>query len=163
MDAIRDADIDPTPLEGKRVAIIGYGNQGRAQALNLNDSGIEVVVGLRDGSPSVAKAKADGIAMAPLHEASATADVVMLLAPDEVLAAIYREIEPRLRESTALGFSHGLAIRFGFIVPRTDLDVYMVARWAAGGPGCCARPSPRNARPTCSTNRRSSGAQSRKS
>ena len=136
MDAIRDADIDPSPLDGQRVAIIGYGNQGRAQALNLNDSGIEVVVGLRDGSPSVAKAKADGIAMAPLHEASATADVVMLLAPDEVLAAIYREIEPRLRESAALGFSHGLAIRFGFIVPRTDLDVYMVA---PKGPGTALR------------------------
>lgn len=136
MDAFRDADIDPTPLEGKRVAIIGYGNQGRAQALNLNDSGIDVVVGLRDGSPSVNGARADGIATASLAEATASADVLMLLAPDEVLAAIYREVEPQIREGAALGFSHGLAIRFGFIVPRADLDVFMLA---PKGPGTALR------------------------
>ena len=136
MDAIRDADIDPTPLRGKRVAIIGYGNQGRTQALNLNDSGIDVVVGLRDGSPSLAGAHADGIETASLAEAAASADVVMLLAPDEVLAAIYREIEPYIRQGAALGFSHGLAIRFGFIVPRPDLDVFMVA---PKGPGTALR------------------------
>jgi ketol-acid reductoisomerase len=136
MDAIRDADIDPRPLAGKRVAIIGYGNQGRAQALNLNDSGIDVVVGLRDGSPSLSGARADGIATAPLAEATATADILMLLAPDEVLAAIYRDIEPWLRAGAALGFSHGLAIRFGFITPRPDLDVFMVA---PKGPGTALR------------------------
>ncbi|HTK59220.1 MAG TPA: ketol-acid reductoisomerase [Sphingomicrobium sp.] len=136
MDAFRDADIDPTPLEGKRVAIIGYGNQGRAQALNLNDSGIDVVVGLRDGSPSVNGARADGIATASLAEATASADVLMLLAPDEVLAAIYREVEPQIREGAALGFSHGLAIRFGFIIPRADLDVFMLA---PKGPGTALR------------------------
>ena len=136
MDAIRDADIDPTLLEGKRVAIIGYGNQGRAQALNLKDSGIDVVVGLRDGSPSLARAHGEGIATASLAEASGSADIVMLLAPDEVLAAIYREIEPNIRAGAALGFSHGLAIRFGFITPRADLDVFMLA---PKGPGTALR------------------------
>jgi ketol-acid reductoisomerase len=136
MDAIRDADIDPTPLVGKRVAILGYGNQGRAQALNLKDSGIDVVVGLRGGSPSHARAKTDGISTADLADAASSADVVMMLAPDEALAAIYREIEPSLRLGAALGFSHGLAIRFGFIAPRSDLDVFMVA---PKGPGTALR------------------------
>jgi len=136
MDARRDADIDPTPLVGKRVAIIGYGNQGRAQALNLHDSGVDVVVGLRDGSPSAARAAADGIPTASLAEAAASGDAVMLLAPDETLAAIYSTIEPYIRQGAALGFSHGLAIRFQFIVPRADLDVFMVA---PKGPGTALR------------------------
>jgi ketol-acid reductoisomerase len=136
MKALHDADIDPAPLQGRRVAIIGYGNQGRAQALNLSDSGIDVVVGLRDGSPSIVAARTDGIATASLNEAAASADLVMLLAPDEALAAIYRWVEPQIREGAALGFSHGLAIRFGFIVPRGDLDVIMVA---PKGPGTALR------------------------
>lgn len=136
MDALRDAEIDPTALAGKRVAILGYGNQGRAQALNLKDSGIDVVVGLRDGSPSFDRAEADGIATASLAEAALSADVVMLLAPDEALAAIYRDIEPHIRQGAALGFSHGLAIRFGFILPRSDLDIFMVA---PKGPGTALR------------------------
>ena len=136
MDAKRDADIDPSPLHGKRVAIIGYGNQGRAQALNLKDSDINVVVGLRDGSLSRAKAEADGLYTASLAEAVGPAEIVMLLAPDEVLAAIYREIEPHLRQGAALGFSHGLAIRFQLIMPRNDLDVFMVA---PKGPGTALR------------------------
>jgi ketol-acid reductoisomerase len=136
MDAKRDADIDPAPLQGKRIAILGYGNQGRAQALNLKDSGVDVVVGLRDGSPSKAKAGADGIATSSLADAAATADVVMLIAPDEALAAIYHAVEPHIRQGAALGFSHGLAIRFGFIIPRPDLDVFMVA---PKGPGTALR------------------------
>jgi ketol-acid reductoisomerase len=136
MDARRDADIDPTPLTGKRVAILGYGNQGRAQALNLSDSGVDVVVGLRDGSPSVERAATDGIATASLTEAAGSAEIVMLLAPDEALAAIYREVEPQIRSGAALGFSHGLAIRFGFILPRPDLDVFMLA---PKGPGTALR------------------------
>lgn len=136
MDAKRDADIDPTPLHGKRVAIIGYGNQGRAQALNLNDSGVDVVVGLRHGSPSAARVEADRLRSASLIDAAATADIVMMLAPDEALAAIYREIESHIRDGAALGFSHGLAIRFGFIVPRSDLDLFMVA---PKGPGTALR------------------------
>ena len=136
MDALRDAEIDPTALAGKRVAILGYGNQGRAQALNLKDSGIDVVVGLRDGSPSFDRAEADGIATASLAEAALSAAVVMLLAPDEALAAIYRDIESHIRQGAALGFSHGLAIRFGFILPRSDLDIFMVA---PKGPGTALR------------------------
>ena len=136
MDAKRDNDIDPAPLQGRRVAIIGYGNQGRPQAMNLRDSGIDVVVGLRSGSSSATRAKSDGIVTVPIPQAASSADVIMLLAPDEMLAAIYREIEPELQEGAALGFSHGLAIRFGFILPRSDLDVFMVA---PKGPGTALR------------------------
>ena len=136
MDAKRDAEIDPSPLLGKRVAIIGYGKQGRAQALNLKDSGIDVVVGLRDGSPSRSKAEAEGVATASLATAASSAEIVMLLAPDEALAAIYHEVEPHIGQGAALAFSHGLAIRFGFILPRSDLDVFMVA---PKGPGTALR------------------------
>ena len=132
----RDADIDPAPLVGKRVAILGYGNQGRAQALNLADSGIAVTVGLRPGSPSAARVTADGLCHSPLDQAVADADLVMLLAPDETLAVLYRLVEPRLRPGAALGFSHGLAIHFGLIAPRPDLDVIMVA---PKGPGSALR------------------------
>ena len=132
----RDADIDSAPLVGKRVAILGYGNQGRAQALNLRDSGVDVVVGLRDGSASAARVAADGLSAAPLEVAVAGASLVMLLAPDEILATLYRQVEPRLRPGAALGFSHGLAIRFGLIGPRPDLDVFMVA---PKGPGTALR------------------------
>jgi len=136
MDAKRDTDIDPAPLAGKRVAIIGYGNQGRPQALNLNDSGIDVLVGLRSGSQSTDKVATDGLRSASLRDAAAGADVVMLLAPDETMTALYNEIEPSLREGAALGFSHGLAIRFGFVAPRADLNVFMVA---PKGPGTALR------------------------
>jgi ketol-acid reductoisomerase len=136
MDALRDADIDPAPLEGKRVAILGYGNQGRAQALNLNDSGVDVVVGLRGGSGSTIEAEAAGLETALVEDAVATADVVMMLAPDEIHAALYREIAPHLREGVALGFSHGLSVRFGFVEPRPDLDVFLVA---PKGPGTALR------------------------
>src|SRR3954471_169614 len=136
MDLLRDADIDPSPLAGKRVAILGYGNQGRAQALNLHDSGIDVVIGLRGGSGSTIEAQAAGLATALLEEAVASADVVIMLAPDEIHAALYREIEPRLRPGVALGFSHGLSVRFGFISPRADLDVFLLA---PKGPGTALR------------------------
>ncbi len=136
MDLIREKDIDPTPLQGKRVAILGYGNQGRAQALNLKDSGIDVVVGLRAGSPRRAEVEAAGLPTASPAEASGATDVVMLLAPDEILGELYSEIEPSLRRGTALGFSHGLAVHFGFIRPREDLDVYLVA---PKGPGTALR------------------------
>lgn len=135
-DMIRDEAIDPTPLSGKRVAIIGFGNQGRAQALNLRDSGIEVVIGLRPGSAREDAAAADGLSVTPPGDAAARADLVMLLAPDEHLPAIYLEIEPQLRRGSALGFSHGLCIHFGLIEPRPDLDVIMVA---PKGPGSALR------------------------
>ena len=136
MDFLRDADIDLTPLVDKRVAILGYGNQGRAQALNLHDSGIDVVVGLRGGSGSTVEAESAGLRTALLETAVAEADIVMFLAPDEIHAALYREIEPHLREGAALGFSHGLSIRFGFVQPRADLDVFMLA---PKGPGTALR------------------------
>ena len=136
MELLRDADIDPAPLGGKRVAILGFGNQGRAQALNLNDSGIDLVVGLRHGSPSEAAAREAGLAVALIEDAVIGADLIMLLAPDEVLGQIYQEIEPRLREGAALGFSHGLAVHFGQITPRADLDVLMIA---PKGPGTALR------------------------
>ena len=136
MQFLRDPDIDPTPLANKRIAIVGYGNQGRAQALNLRDGGHDVVIGLREGSPSAAKVVADGLAHCPFAEAATAADLIMLLAPDETLGALYHSIEPAIRPGAALGFSHGLAIRFGLIAPRLDLDVIMVA---PKGPGSALR------------------------
>lgn len=136
MDFLRDAEIDPAPLAGKRVAILGYGNQGRAQALNLKDSGIDVVVGLRGGSGSTIEVEPAGLQTTLVEDAVALADVVMMLAPDESHAGLYREIEPHLRAGTALGFSHGLSVRFGFVDPRADLDVFMVA---PKGPGTALR------------------------
>ena len=136
MELIREADIDPAPLAGKRVAILGYGNQGRAQALNLKDSEIDVVVGLRGGSGSRIEVEAAGIEIALIEDAVRSADVVMMLAPDEIHAALYREIEPNLRKGAALGFSHGLSIRFGLIKPRADLDVFLLA---PKGPGTALR------------------------
>src|SRR5690349_1688661 len=136
MELIRDADIDPAPLAGKRVAVLGYGNQGRAQALNLHDSGIDVVVALRGGSGSTFEAESAGLETALIENAVGSADVVMMLAPDEIHAALYREIEPQLREGVALGFSHGLSVRFGLVKPRADLDVFLVA---PKGPGTALR------------------------
>ncbi|GAA3885865.1 ketol-acid reductoisomerase [Sphingomonas limnosediminicola] len=136
MEMLRDADIDLTPLVGKRVAILGYGNQGRAQALNLHDSGIDVVVGLRGGSGSSFEVEAAGLEAALIEDAVADADVVMILAPDEIHDSLYAEIEPRLRHGTAVGFSHGLSVRFGFVRSRPDLDVFLIA---PKGPGTALR------------------------
>ena len=136
MQLTRDPDIDPAPLEGKRIAIVGFGNQGRAQALNLKDSGLDVVVGLRPGSLSAALAETVGLRCQLIDEAVAQADIVMLLIPDEKIQAAYAAIEPGLRQGAALGFSHGLAIHFGLIEPRADLDVFLVA---PKGPGTALR------------------------
>ena len=136
MQLTRDADIDPAPLEGKRIAVIGFGNQGRAQALNLMDSGLDVVVGLRPGSFSATLAETVGLRCQLIDEAVAEADVVMLLIPDEKMAAVYAEIEPHFRQGAALGFSHGLAVHFGLVKPRSDLDCYLVA---PKGPGTALR------------------------
>jgi ketol-acid reductoisomerase len=136
MELLREADIDPSPLAGKRVAIIGFGNQGRAQALNLKDSGVDVVVGLRANSGSAAVAESQGLLVDLIEQAVASADVVMMLAPDEILGQLYSEIEPHIRPGAALGFSHGLAIHFHFIEPRADLDVFLLA---PKGPGTALR------------------------
>ena len=136
MELIRERDIDPAPLDGKRIAVLGFGNQGRAQALNLKDSGADVVVGLRGSSLNRAIAEELGLKVADLDEAAASADLVMLLTPDEILGDLYREIEPKLRQGAALGFSHGLAVHFGYVEPRGDLDVFLVA---PKGPGTALR------------------------
>ena len=136
MKRLTDADIDPAPLAGKKVAILGYGNQGRAQARNLKDSGIEVVVGLREGSSSAVRVLADGLDHEPLSAAVESADVVMMLLPDEAMAGLYGQIESHIRNGAALGFSHGLAIHFAFVQPRDDLDVFLVA---PKGPGTALR------------------------
>jgi ketol-acid reductoisomerase len=136
MKRLTDADIDPSPLTGKRVAIVGYGNQGRPQARNLRDSDVDVVVGLREGSSSAVRVAADGLRSALLGEAVGEADVVMLLLPDETMAGLYGSIEADLRTGATLAFSHGLAVHFGFVRPRADLDVIMVA---PKGPGTALR------------------------
>ena len=133
MNRYYDQDTDLSIIQGKKVAVIGYGYQGCAQANNLKDSGVEVVVGLRKGSSSARKAQEAGIRVMSVEEASAWADVVMVLAPDEFQASIYSEnIEPNLKQGVALAFSHGFNIHFDMIVPREDLDVIMIAPKALG-------------------------------
>jgi len=133
MNRYYDQDADLSIIQGKKVAVIGYGSQGHAQANNLKDSGVEVVVGLREGSSSAVKAKEAGIRVMSVEEASAWADVVMLLAPDEFQGKIYADnIEPNLKQGVALAFSHGFNIHFGRILPREDLDVIMIAPKAPG-------------------------------
>ena len=136
MELLRDADIDPAPLARKRVAVLGFGNQGRPQSLNLKDSHIDVAVGLREGSLNAAVADALCLQVKGIEEAVAWADVVMMLAPDEILGRLYTQIEPHLRPGAALGFSHGLAVHFKYIAPRDDLDIFMVA---PKGPGTALR------------------------
>ncbi len=132
-----DSDADPALIRSRRVAIIGYGNQGRAQALNLRDSGVDVTVALPAASASRTRAAADGFAVDEAGEAAAAADVVVMLTADEVQGPIYAEaIAPNLRSNGALVFAHGLNIRFGLIEPRSDLDVMLVA---PKGPGTALR------------------------
>lgn len=133
---LTDAELDPSPLLGRTVAIIGFGNQGRAQALNLRDSGITVRVGLRPGSSREEEVRSEGLAVLPPAEAAHVADIVVLLAPDEQLPTIYAEIEPALKPGAVLGFAHGLCIHYGLIQPRADLDIIMVA---PKGPGATLR------------------------
>ena len=133
MNRYYDQDADLSIIQGKKVAVIGYGSQGHAHANNLKDSGVEVVVGLREGSSSAVKAKEAGIRVMSVEEASAWANVVMVLAPDEFQANIYSEnIEPSLKQGVALAFAHGLNIHFDLIIPREDLDVIMIAPKAPG-------------------------------
>ena len=132
-----DDDADLSVIQSRKVAVIGYGSQGHAHALNLRDSGVEVVVGLRDGSSSVAKAEEAGLPVKSIAEAVAWADVVTVLAPDQVQAELYRtEIEPNLKDGTALLFAHGFNVHFGYIEPSKDIDVIMVA---PKGPGHTVR------------------------
>lgn len=128
-----EKDADPRLLEGKRVGIIGYGSQGHAHALNLRDSGVDVMVGLHAGSASRAKAEAEGLRVDSPAEASRESDFIMVLAPDTVQSTVYREsIEPHLNSSKTLMFAHGFNIHFGEIEPPPDIDVSMIAPKAPG-------------------------------
>ena len=132
-----DADADPALIRSRRVAVIGYGNQGRAQALNLKDSGVAVTVALPAGSRRRQTARADGFDVMTAAEASAGADLAVMLAADEDHRRIYGEaVAPHLRQGAALSFAHGLSIRFGQVEPRPDLDVFLVA---PKGPGTALR------------------------
>ena len=133
-----DRDADLNLIKDRKVAIIGYGSQGHAHANNLNDSGVrEVVVGLRPGSATIAKAEAAGLAVKTPGEAAAWADVTMVLTPDELQPKLYEEeLRSGLREGAALAFAHGLSVHFRLIEPRPDLDVFMVA---PKGPGHTVR------------------------
>ncbi len=127
----KDANLDL--LNGKKVAVLGYGSQGHAHALNLHDSGVDVRVGLYEGSKSWAKAEADGLPVKTTAEACAEADIIMVLLPDTKQAAVYKEaIEPHLNEGNTLMFSHGFNIRYGQIVPPANVDVSMIAPKAPG-------------------------------
>ncbi|MDA8295902.1 MAG: ketol-acid reductoisomerase [Actinomycetota bacterium] len=130
-------DADRSLIAGRKVAVIGYGSQGHAHALNLLDSGVDVRVGLREGSSSRAKAEAAGLRVLPIAEAAAEADLVMILLPDTEQPRIYREeIAPHLSEGNAIFFAHGFNIRYGTITPAEGIDVAMVA---PKGPGHLVR------------------------
>jgi len=133
MNIYYDKDADLELIKAKKVAVIGYGSQGHAHANNLKDSGVDVYVGLRSGSSSAAKAEAAGLAVKSIEDAVAWADVVMILAPDEFQADLYKnEIEPNLKQGAVLAFAHGFNIHFEQIEPRADLDVIMIAPKAPG-------------------------------
>jgi ketol-acid reductoisomerase len=128
-----DKDADVSIIRKKKVAIVGYGSQGHAHALNLKDSGVNVTVALREGSPSVKKAQNAGLAVKNIADAVKEADLVMMLAPDEHQRKIYTEnIEPNLKKGVTLAFAHGFNIHYNQIVPRADLDVIMIAPKAPG-------------------------------
>ncbi len=137
MKVYYDKDADLSLIQSKKVAIIGYGSQGHAHANNLKDSGVDVVVGLRPGSGSAAKADAAGLANKSIEDAVKDSDLIMILAPDEHQAELYRtQIEPNLKQGATLAFAHGFNIHFEQIEPREDLDVVMIA---PKGPGHLVR------------------------
>ena len=132
-----EKDADRSLIAGRKVAIIGYGSQGHAHALNLRDSGVDVRVGRRDGSASVGKAKEAGLRVLPMAEAAAEADLIMMLVPDTEHGAIFeKEILPNLTAGKALFVSHGFSVRFGTVKAPADVDVAMVA---PKGPGHLVR------------------------
>ncbi len=133
MKVYYDKDADLSLVKGKNVTIIGYGSQGHAHAQNLNDSGVKVTVGLRQGGPSWAKAAKAGLKVANVADAVRQADVVMMLLPDEQIAAVYKsDVEPNIKQGASLAFAHGFNVHYGQVVPREDLDVWMVAPKAPG-------------------------------
>ena len=133
MELYSKKDVDKKALKGARVAVLGYGSQGRAQALNLKDSGFKVVVGVRKGGPSWKQAKRDGLAVAQPIDAVVDADVVVMLVPDMAQAELYRSIRLKIRKNATLLFAHGFSIHFRQIRPRKDLDVVLIAPKGPGG------------------------------
>jgi len=128
-----DKDCDLSIIQGKKVTIIGYGSQGHAHANNLKDSGVDVTVALREGSGSDKKATAAGLTVMNTVDAVKQADLVMVLTPDEFQSALYKnEIEPNIKQGATLAFAHGFAIHYNQVVPRSDLDVIMIAPKAPG-------------------------------
>lgn len=133
MKVCYDKDADLSIIKGMKVAIVGYGSQGHAHANNLKESGVDVTVALRSGSSSVKKAENSGLTVKAVAEAVAAADLVMILTPDEFQFQLYRdEIEPNLKKGATLAFAHGFAIHYNQVVPRSDIDVVMIAPKAPG-------------------------------
>ena len=133
MKVYYDKDCDLSLIKGKTVAIIGYGSQGHAHAQNLNDSGVNVVVGLRKGGASWSKAEGAGLKVVTVEEAAQTADVVMILLPDENIADVYNaQVAPNMKAGASLAFAHGFNVHYNQVVPRADIDVWMVAPKAPG-------------------------------
>ena len=137
MKVFYDKDADLARLEGKTVAVLGYGSQGHAHALNLRDSGVQVVIGLRPGSASWAKAEGEGLKVMSTSAASAAGDIVMMTLPDENMADIYQnEIEPNIKPGNYLALAHGFNLHFGCITPPEGVSTFMVA---PKGPGHMVR------------------------
>ena len=133
MKVYYDKDADLSLVKGKNVTIVGYGSQGHAHAQNLRDSGVKVTVGLRRGGASWGKAEQAGLKVAEVAEAVRQADIVMMLLPDEQIATVYRDdIAPNMKQGASLAFAHGFNVHYGQVVPRADLDVWMVAPKAPG-------------------------------
>lgn len=128
-----DDNADLSIIQGKKVAVVGFGSQGHAHALNLRDSGVEVRVGLREGSKSAAKAQEEGLTVGTVSEVAEWADLIMILTPDQDQRKVYAEsIQPHLGEGKALAFAHGFNIRFGYIEVPAGVDVLLIAPKAPG-------------------------------
>ena len=137
MKVYYDKDADLSIIQNKKVAIIGYGSQGHAHAQNMKDSGVkDITIGLREGSTTTARAQNDGFTVKSPAEAVKDADVIMILAPDQHQGDLYQQIKDNIKQGAALAFAHGFNIHFGFIEPREDMDVFMVA---PKGPGHTVR------------------------
>ena len=133
MKVFYDKDADLSLVKGKKVTIVGYGSQGHAHSLNLHESGIKVTVGLRKGGASWDKAKKAGLKVAEVADAVKGADIVMILLPDENIGEVYRnDVEPNIKKGASLAFAHGFNVHYGQVMPRADLDVWMVAPKAPG-------------------------------
>ncbi len=149
-----EKDADLSLIKGKKVTIVGYGSQGHAHAQNLNDSGVKVTVGLRKDGASWDKAKKAGLKVAEVADAVKGADVVMMLMPDEHIAATYKSgVEPNIKKGAALAFAHGFNIHYGQVVPRADLCRTLL-RSAAHAPASSRRISAKRPRPISSASRR---------